>query len=114
MKNCLYAFNGELMCFIHVLLNGLDMNQKGIETIIIFEGASVSLIPELEKDDNPFHKLYCKAKNAELLAGVCKACANKMGVLEAVKKAQLPLIGDMAGHPSIAEFQKQGYSVLTF
>lgn len=114
MKNCLYAFNGELMCFVHVLLNGLDMNENQGETIIVFEGASVKLIPELEDSTNPFHQLYQKAKEAGLIAGVCKACAAKMKVLDAVQKAQLPLLGDMAGHPSIAAYQKQGYTVLTF
>lgn len=114
MKNCLYAFNGELMCFVHVLLNGLDMKENGVETIIIFEGASVKLVPELENTSNSFHALYKKAKDAGLIAGVCKACAAKLGVLDAVEKAQLPLIGDMSGHPSIYNYQKQGYTVLTF
>ena len=30
-KVVLFAFNGELMCFIHVLLNALDMNERGHE-----------------------------------------------------------------------------------
>ena len=41
---CLYAFNGELMCFVHVLLNALDMKEKGEQAIIVVaprEGASM-------------------------------------------------------------------------
>jgi hypothetical protein len=28
-KAALFAFNGESICFVHVLLNGLDMKKKG-------------------------------------------------------------------------------------
>ncbi len=112
--NCLYAFNGELMCFVHVLLNALDMKGKGTEAIIVFEGASVTLIPELENKDNPFNTLYLKAKKAGLIDGACKACSAKLGVLDAVKEAGIALIGDMAGHPSMTDYQNKGYTIITF
>ena len=37
------------MCFIHVLLNALDMGHKGYDAKIIIEGAATKLIPELKK-----------------------------------------------------------------
>lgn len=111
---CLYAFNGELMCFVHVLLNALDMHEKGTNCVIVFEGASVKLIPELEKKDNPFSDLYFKAKEAGLIDGACKACSAKMGVLDAVKEAGLPLLDDMSGHPSMSAYMVRGYTLLTF
>ena len=111
---CLYAFNGELMCFIHVLLNALDMTERGGEAIIVFEGASVKLIPELEKPDNPFNALYLKAKGKGLIDGACKACSAKMGVLDAVKDAGIQLLDDMSGHPSMSSYMVRGYTILTF
>lgn len=48
-KFALFVFNGDPMCFIHVLLNALDMSEKGYEARIIIEGAATKLIPELEK-----------------------------------------------------------------
>jgi hypothetical protein len=30
-KAALFVFNGDPMCFIHVLLNALDMKEKGYE-----------------------------------------------------------------------------------
>ena len=44
-KFVLFVFNGDPMCFIHVLLNALDMKAKEHEAKIIIEGASVKLIP---------------------------------------------------------------------
>jgi len=37
-KVALFAFNGEPMCFIHVLLNALDMKEKGIDVKTIIAG----------------------------------------------------------------------------
>ncbi len=111
---CLYAFNGEMMCFVHVLLNALDMKERGSEVIIVFEGASVKLVPELESGKSPFSNLYFKAKEAGLIDGACKACSSKMGVLEAVEKSGLTLLDDMSGHPSIANYMVRGFTVLTF
>ena len=115
MKKCvLFAFNGEMMCFVHVLLNGLDMKQKGYETGIVFEGASVKLVEKLAKSDNPFHQLYKKAKDGGIILGACKGCSAKLGALEAVKAEGLALLDDMSGHPSMAKFIDDGYEVITF
>ncbi|WP_419786912.1 cytoplasmic protein [Pseudodesulfovibrio sp.] len=111
---CLYAFNGELMCFAHVLLNALDMADKGSEVLIVFEGASVKLVPELEKESNPFHALYKQCKERGLIDGACKACSAKLGVLEAVQDAGLKLLEGMSGHPPISSYMVRGYTVLTF
>ena len=59
-KIALFVFNGDPMCFIHVLLNALDMKIKGYEAKIIMEGASVNLIPELAGPDNPLNGLWKK------------------------------------------------------
>ncbi len=112
--NCLYAFNGEMMCFVHVLLNALDMHDREEDVLIVFEGASVKLIPELEKKDNPFSGLYNRAKEAGLIDGACKACSAKLGVLEAVEKAGIKLLDNMLGHPSISAYQEKGYTIITF
>ena len=60
----LFVFNGDPMCFIHVLLNALDMKAKGYKVKVIIEGAATKLVPELAKEDNPLHKLRKKAKSA--------------------------------------------------
>lgn len=110
----LFAFNGELMCFVHVLLNALDMKEKGKDVAIIFEGASVKLVHTLEDEKCHFHALYTKAKEAKLIDGACKACSAKLGVLDEVKASGLPLLDDMSGHPSISGYTDKGYTVLTF
>jgi hypothetical protein len=113
-KVALFAFNGEPMCFMHVLLNALDMNEKGYEVKIVIEGSATKLVPELNKEDNPMHRLYEKAKGLDLIDGACKACSNKMGTLEAAKAQGLRLLDEMTGHPSIARYKEEGFEVITF
>lgn len=113
-KVALFAFNGDFICFIHVLLNALDMKEKGCEAKIVIEGSATKLIPELVKEGNPMYALYQKAKGLDLFAGACMACSNKMGVLDAVKSEGLPLLDDMKGHPGMARFQEKGFEIITF
>lgn len=113
-KFALFVFNGDPMCFIHVLLNALDMKARGDEARIVLEGASVKLVPELAQPGHPLHTLWTKCREAGLVEGVCKACAGKLGALEAVKAAGLPLLDEMSGHPSIAGWREKGFEVVTF
>lgn len=110
----LFVFNGEPMCFIHVLLNALDMHSKGDQVKIILEGASVKLVPELIKPDNPQRGLWKKCMDAGLVAGVCRACAANQGTLDAAREQGLLLLDDMAGHPGMASYRNQGFEIITF
>ena len=112
-KIALFVFNGDPMCFIHVLLNALDMDSKGFTAKVVIEGAATKLIPDLAKTDNPLHTLWEKAKAARLIAGVCQACAGKMGTLEAAKDQDLELLADMHGHPSMAGYFQEGFEVIS-
>ena len=109
-KYVIFAFNGNPICFMHVLLNALDMGNEGIETKIIIEGEAVKLIKEMENTANP---LYLMAKTKGFIDGICKACSAKMGVLEYNETVGIPLVGDMSGHPPIAAYIKKGYQVIT-
>ncbi len=113
-KVMLVAFQGEPMCFVHVLLNALDMHEKGFRVKIIMEGAAVKLVKELNDPEKPFADLYKKVKDMELIEGVCKACAAKMGSLDSAIEQNLPILDNMHGHPSLAKYIEVGYEVVTF
>jgi hypothetical protein len=113
-KFVLFVFNEEPMCFIHVLLNALDMKAKGHEARIILEGASVKLIPELVKPENPLNGLWKKNLEAGLVEGVCKACSTKLGTVGAAKEQGLTLLDEVSGHPSMASYLNNGYEIITF
>jgi hypothetical protein len=113
-KFMLFVFNGDAMCFIHVLLNALDMKERGHEAGIVIEGAAVRLLPDLAQEQNPLHPLWEKAKAAGLVTGVCKACSKKLGTLDSATAQGLSVLEDIGGHPSIARYRDAGYEVITF
>lgn len=113
-KTVLFAFNRDPMCFVHVLLNALDMSAKGCEVQIVIEGAATNLVPLLAKEEAPLHKLYKQAKEKDLIDGVCRACSKKNGVIDAVKREGLTLLEEMSGHPSMASYMEKGFNVITF
>lgn len=111
MKKILfYGMTGEKMCFQHIFLNALDLDAAGYEVKIIFEGASVKLLPQFHKEENP---LYLKARDKGLIAGVCLACSKVLGVYEENKEVGLPLLADMSGHAGIKPFVNEDYSVVS-
>ena len=109
-KFVIFAFNGNIMCFVHVLLNALDMDSKGKDVKIVMEGEAVKLIKELEENGNP---LYKKVKEKNLIDSICKACSAKMGVLEYNESTGIPVNGDMSGHPSMDAYIEEGYQIIT-
>ena len=50
-KVVLFVFNGDPMCFIHVLLNALDMKARAMDCRVVVEGAATQLIPGLAAQD---------------------------------------------------------------
>lgn len=113
-KTALFVFNGDPVCFIHVLLNGLDMNAKGMEGRIVVEGAATALLPKLAEPGNPLHKLWEQAKSQGIVDGVCKGCAHKMGTDDEAVRQGLTLLDDMSGHPSMSGYIDAGFEVISF
>ncbi|TCK92796.1 DsrE/DsrF/DsrH-like protein [Natranaerovirga hydrolytica] len=109
-KIAMFAFKGEKMCFVHVLLNALDMKSKNMDVEVILEGESVKLIKELSESN---HTLFKQALEVGLIGGICKACSAQMGVLEYNEKTEIPLLDDMNGHPGMARYIEKGYQIIT-
>ncbi|GFK95828.1 hypothetical protein NNJEOMEG_03699 [Fundidesulfovibrio magnetotacticus] len=113
-KFALFAFRGEIPCFVHVMLNAIDLREKGYEVQVILEGESVKVVSELARESHPMHALFERTKSQNLLAGACRACAHQLGALEAVTREGLPILDEMHGHAGMAGWIAKGYAVITF
>ncbi len=113
-KYALFAFNGEAVCFLHVLLNGIDLASKGSQVAIVIEGAATGLLPAFVARDGVGQGHFDRALKAGLIDCACTACAGKMGGTEAAKQLGIPLKGEMSGHPAMAGYLDEGYSIITF
>lgn len=101
---------GEKSCFMHVLLNAVQLHEAGHTARIIFEGASVKLVPVLEAEQNP---VYLKAKKEGLIAGICLACSKTLKVYEDNLATGLPMLSDMSGHAGMKPFLEEGFQVVS-
>jgi hypothetical protein len=108
----LFAFKDDPLCFMHVLLNALDLHEKGLGGRIVFEGEATKLIPVMAESSHFLHSLYAKVKDQGLVDAVCRACSIKMGVLEAVEKEGLPIAGGMSGHPAMSKYIAAGDEIV--
>lgn len=113
-KAVIFAFRGDPICFVHVLLNGLEMAAKGMEGKIIIEGDAVKLVSEMAVPGHFLNQLYVKAKTQGLIIGACRACSTKLGVVAQIEAENIALVGEMSGHPSMSEYIEKGYNVITF
>lgn len=113
-KVVLVAFQGQPMCFIHVLLNGLEFKAAGHDCKIIVEGEATALLPEIQEEKHFLHGLFMQVCDAGLIEGVCRACSMKMQVLEKIEKTGLPLLDDMSGHPGMIKYIENGFEILNF
>ena len=75
-KTVFFAFRGNEMCFIHILLNALEMKLKGKEVKIVFEWEAVRLPKVLSDKANP---MYRKCLEEGIIDGVCEACSKTLG-----------------------------------
>ena len=112
-KVAIVAMTGEMACFVHVMLNGLDMLKRGFDVKIIIEGKAPGLVKDLISPDAAFAPLYAKTKGAGLIDCVCRACAKTMGALAVIEEQGLPLCDEMSGHPSLARYIENGYQIIT-
>lgn len=113
-KVAMFAFNGDEMCFVHVLLNSLDLREKGYDVALIIEGRATALIKTLHDPEAANHELYEQVKERGIIDCVCRACSHQTGVQDAVEEQGLSFGSEMKGHPSMSRYLDEGYSIISF
>ncbi len=108
-KVVLFAFRGDPMCFVHVMLNALDLDRRGAEVRVVLEGEAVTLVRSMQESGN---RMFREMQEKGLIDGVCKACSNKMGVLEYNRGSGLRLLDALQGHPAMGDYLEQGFRLL--
>lgn len=105
-KYLFYGMTGDKLVFQHIFMNALTLAEQGKTVKIIFEGASVKLIPLFIMEKNP---LYLAALDKGLIAGICRGCSRAYGVADRLKDQEIPLLKDMFGHVGMASYLEEGY-----
>ena len=98
------------------MVNGLtaarEFKDAGDDVQIIFDGAATKWPGELADEGHKAHKLYQTV--ADQVSGACGQCARAFQVEQSVQDAEVDLLKEYHGHPSVRTLVADGYQVLTF
>lgn len=97
------------------LVNALELaneaQEEGDDVEVIFDGAGTTWIPELEDPDHPSHALYTRLQDD---IEVCEYCAGAFDAEADIESADVPLVSEYDGHPSVRSLVAEGYEVVSF
>ncbi len=99
---------------LHAILYAKELQEHGHEVVLIFDGAGTTWAEEFSnpKSDSPYRPLYEELKQAGAISIVCDYCASAFKVKAALADRNESLVGEYAGHPSIAKWVDVGYQVM--
>lgn len=98
----------------HWVLYTKELNEKGFEARLIFDGGGTRWPGELVKEDHKLHGLFESVKASAAIRGVCQFCVGAFGgSVDEVERAGLKAIDEYSGHPSIAGLMADGYKIIT-
>jgi len=113
-KVAIFTFTDEKMCFVHAMLNALDMKEHNFDVKIVIEGASTRFIGKISDPEDPLSKVYSEVKSKGIIDCVCKSCATQTKSLKSAEEEGLKLCDEMDGHPSMRRYIEEGYEILVF
>jgi hypothetical protein len=108
-KQLFVLFNYNKGIFTHILLNVLDLADKGYDVGIIFESEACKYI--LEFEEKKYDK-FEQIKEKKLIFAVCEVCSKSMNALQSALRQGLPVNGELYGHPPLREWIKLDYDVM--
>ena len=89
-----------------------EFKEANEEVQLIFDGAGTKWVAEFSKPDHRYRKLYDAVNDK--ITGACSYCASAFKVKDQVEAANVPLLEEFDGHPSLKKLVSQGYQVITF
>jgi len=101
----------------NALAMAYDLQTRGREVAIVFQGTGTRWIAELRKKEHPAHALFVEV--GRTIEGVCGGCADIFGATEEAEEANLPLLREVkipgtGGLTSLGRYLEQGYRLVSF
>jgi hypothetical protein len=99
---------------VHAFLYAQELVEHGHDVVLIFDGAGTAWAEELTNpaSESGLKGAYEQLKAHGIVEIICDFCAAAFQVKEPLAQRGLPLVGEYAGHPSIAKRVDAGYQLL--
>lgn len=108
----LLASQAEGAKALHALMYAQELHEAGHEVKLIFDGAGTTWIKQFEDPQNKFHQFYTAVKNLGIISGACEYCAGAYGVDKEVLQAEVKMLGELNGHPSVNQLVEDDFQLL--
>lgn len=97
---------------LHALLYAQELHEAGHNVKVIFDGAGTVWIKKFENPENKYHPLYKAVKKLGVIAGACEYCAEAFQVNTEVRESGITSLGEVNGHPSLAQLVAEDYQLI--
>jgi hypothetical protein len=104
--------HSDLARVLNALALTNEAKEAGDEVELVFDGAAVAWIPELEDREHKLHGMFAGVK--DVVAGACEFCAGAFDVKDEVRNAGIRFLSEYEGHPSLRRRIADGFAVVTF
>lgn len=104
--------HGDLGRVVNALIATKEFKDAGEDVRLIFDGAGTQWPGVLSDPSHQAHKSFEAVREA--ITGACGFCANAFHTEDKVRAANVTLLDEYEGHPSIKSLVDEGYQVITF
>lgn len=104
--------HGDLGRVVNAMMTAKEFADAGDEVQLIFDGAGTQWPGVLADPDHKSHRLFEQVHGA--ISGACAFCSRAFDAEEGVRRAEVPLLDEYKGHPSMRRLVEEGREVFTF
>lgn len=104
--------HGDLARVLNAMELVREAAEAGDEVELTFDGAGVKWIATLSDPEHKLHSVFESVQGQ--IRGACAFCVDAFDVKDAVRDADVDLLSEFEGHPSLRGRIAEGYQVVTF
>ncbi|MGH3948591.1 MAG: hypothetical protein ACRDSE_05645 [Pseudonocardiaceae bacterium] len=104
--------HADLGRVVNALIATKEFKDGGDDVRLIFDGAGTQWPGVLSDPGHRAHKAYQAV--SDMVTGACSYCAHAFHAEDKVQDADVELLDEYEGHPSIKRLVDVGYQVITF
>lgn len=93
------------------LMFAQELMRHGDDVTLVFDGAGTQTLAALIRPDHEFHRIFQTVRPR--LRGACHFCAKSYGVMDELREAGIPLLGDDRGHASLRALLNEQRQIVT-
>jgi hypothetical protein len=97
---------------VNALETAKEFHEQGDDVAVVFDGAGTQAAAALSDPEHRSHRVFASVRDT--VHGACQFCSGAFGVRDKIEAANIPLLDEYEGHPSIRSLIVGEYVVLTF